>query len=164
MISQRVNCPWQHDSNPELSEKSGAVQTQALLNEVRVLEARIAQLERELSVVAADSEPCKQLMTIPGIGLLTSTAIVAATSGSVTHFTSSRHFAAWFGLTPKERSSGEQRRLGRISKMGDKYLRMLLTHGARSVLRAAGWTYVAAALTALLTFVYYLWLFFGSRR
>ena len=108
-----------------------------LLDEIRVLEARIAQLERDLSAVAAASEPCKQLMTIPGIGLLSSTAIVAATSGSVAHFTSSRHFAAWFGLTPKERSSGEQRRLGRISKMGDKYLRMLLTHGARSVLQAA---------------------------
>ena len=109
----------------------------SLLDEIRVLEVRIAQLERELSTVAAASEPCKQLMTIPGIGLLTSTAMVASTSGSVVHFTSARHFAAWFGLTPKERSSGEQRHLGRISKMGDKYLRMLLTHGARSVLRAA---------------------------
>ena len=109
----------------------------ALLDEIRVLETRIAQIERELSAAAAVSEPCKQLMTIPGIGLLSSTAIVAATSGSVAHFTSSRHFAAWFGLTPKEHSSGEQRRLGGISKQGDKYLRMLLTHGARSVLRAA---------------------------
>ena len=76
-------------------------------------------------------------MSIPGVGLLTATAIVAATSGSVAHFKSARHFASWFGLTPKESSSGGTRRLGRISKMGDRYLRMLLTHGARSVLRAA---------------------------
>src|SRR3981081_4396766 len=63
--------------------------------------------------------------------------MVAATSGSVSHFRDARHFASWFGLTPKEHSSGGTRHLGRISKRGDRYLRMLLTHGARSVLRAA---------------------------
>ena len=54
----------------------------------------------------------------------------------MSHFRDARHFASWFGLTPKEYSSGSTRRLGRISKRG-RYLRMLLTHGARSVLRAA---------------------------
>jgi transposase len=73
----------------------------------------------------------------PGIGLLTATALVAATSGDVSHFKDARHFASWFGLTPKEYSSGGSRYLGHISKRGDRYLRMLLTHGARSVLRAA---------------------------
>ncbi len=63
--------------------------------------------------------------------------MVAATSGHVGHFRDARHFASWFGLTPKEHSSGSTRHLGRISKRGDRYLRMLLTHGARSVLRAA---------------------------
>ena len=62
---------------------------------------------------------------------------VAATSGNVAHFRDARHFASWFGLTPKEYSSGGSRYLGRISKRGDRYLRMLLTHGARSILRAA---------------------------
>ena len=62
---------------------------------------------------------------------------MAATSGDVSHFKDARHFASWFGLTPKEYSSGSSRYLGRISKRGDRYLRMLLTHGARSVLRAA---------------------------
>lgn len=76
-------------------------------------------------------------MSLPGVGLLTATGIAAATSGSVAHFADARHFASWFGLTPKENSSGQSRRLGRISKRADKYLRMLLTHGARSVLRAA---------------------------
>ena len=108
-----------------------------LLEEVRLLEARIAQLERELSAAARNSAPCQTLLSVPGIGLLTATAMVAATGGSVAHFKSARHFAAWFGLTPKENSSGSTRHLGRISKRGDRYLRMLLTHGARSVLRAA---------------------------
>ena len=63
--------------------------------------------------------------------------MVAATSGEVGHYRDARHFASWFGLTPKEYSSGSTRHLGRISKRGDRYLRMLLTHGARAVLRAA---------------------------
>ena len=107
-----------------------------LVEEIRLLEARITQLERELTVVAKQSAACTTLLSIPGVGLLTATAMVAATSGSVQHFKSARHFASWLGLTPKEYSSGSTRHLGRISKRGDRYLRMLLTHGARSVLRA----------------------------
>jgi transposase len=109
----------------------------ALVEEIRLLEARIAQLERQLSDAARQSAACETLLSVPGIGLLTATAMVAATGGSVSHYKSARHFASWFGLTPKEDSSGSRRHLGRISKRGDRYLRMLLTHGARSVLRAA---------------------------
>ncbi len=108
-----------------------------LVEEIRLLETRISQLERELAHTARESAACATLLTVLGVGLLTATAMVAATSGSVRHFGDARHFAAWFGLTPKEYSSGSTRRLGRISKRGDRYLRMLLTHGARSVLRAA---------------------------
>jgi transposase len=108
-----------------------------LVEEIRLMEARIAQLERELTQVARSSPACTTLLSIPGVGLLTATAMVAATSGDVAHFKDARHFASWFGLTPKEHSSGATRHLGRISKRGDRYLRMLLTHGARSVLRAA---------------------------
>ena len=108
-----------------------------LVEEIRLLEARVGQLERELTQSARASAACTTLLTIPGVGLLTATAMVAATSGNVSHFRDARHFAAWFGLTPKEHSSGSTRRIGRISKRGDRYLRMLLTHGARSVLRAA---------------------------
>ena len=108
-----------------------------LIDEIRLLEARIAQLERELAALARLSPACTTLLSIPGIGLLTATALVAATSGDVSHFKDARHFSSWFGLTPKEYSSGNSRYLGRISKKGDRYLRMLLTHGARSVLRAA---------------------------
>ena len=110
---------------------------QLLLDEIRNLETRIAKLERQLTDAASESTACKLLISIPGVGLLTATGIAAATSGTVAHFTDARHFASWFGLTPKETSSGDHRKLGRISKRGDKYLRMLLTHGARSVLRAA---------------------------
>ncbi len=109
-----------------------------LVEEIRLLEARIGQLERELTRCwRAQSPACTTLLSIPGVGLLTATAMVAATSGDVSHFHDARHFATWFGLTPKEHSSGSTRRIGRISKRGDRYLRMLLTHGARSVLRAA---------------------------
>lgn len=108
-----------------------------LVEEIRLLEVRIAQLERELATLARHSPACTTLLSVPGVGLLTATAMVAATSGEVQHFRDARHFASWFGLTPKEHSSGGARRLGRISKRGDRYLRMLLTHGARSVLRAA---------------------------
>ena len=122
-----------HTAVPELIRGT----MKLLVEEIRLLEARIAQLERELTILARRSPACTTLLTIPGVGLLTATAMVAATSGSVAHFRDARHFASWFGLTPKERSSGTTRTLGRISKRGDRYLRMLLTHGARSVLHAA---------------------------
>ena len=122
-----------HSAVPELIRGTMTL----LVEEIRLLEARIAQLERELTALAKQSPACTTLLSIPGIGLLTATAMVAATSGQVSHFKDARHFASWFGLTPKEHSSGSTRRLGRISKRGDRYLRMLLTHGARSVLRAA---------------------------
>lgn len=122
-----------HAAVPELIRGT----LQLLIEEIRLLEARIAQLERQLTEVAKHSPACTTLLSIPGVGLLTATALVAATSGQVRHFKDARHFASWFGLTPKEHSSGGTRHLGHISKRGDRYLRMLLTHGARSVLRAA---------------------------
>jgi transposase len=76
------------------------------------------------------------LQSIPGIGLLTATAL-AGFVGDMQRFDSARHFASYLGLTPREHSSGLSRRMGRISKQGDIYLRMLLIHGARAVLLAA---------------------------
>ena len=107
-----------------------------VLEEIRLMEARIEQLERELAAVARQSPACHALASVPGIGLLTSTAMVAAV-GDPRSFASGRRYASFFGLTPREFSSGTSRYLGRISKRGNRYIRMLLTHGARSVLRAA---------------------------
>jgi transposase len=112
----------------------------SIIEEIRLLEVRVSDLEKQLSELARQSPACTTLLSVPGVGLLTATAMVAATSGQVAHFKDARHFAACFGLTPKEHSSGQTRRIGRISKRGDRYLRMLLTHGARAVLNAANLT------------------------
>ena len=109
----------------------------SLIDETRLHEVRIHELEKQLGELARQCAACTTLLSIPGVGLLTSTALVAANSGEVSHFKDARHFAAWLGLTPKEHSSGNTRKLGRISKRGDAYVRMLLTHGARSVIYAA---------------------------
>jgi transposase len=108
-----------------------------MLQEIRDLEVRVAQLERELTAIVRRVPACQLLMTIPGIGLLTATAMVAAVGTDVSQFHSARQFSCWFGITPTEHSSGQVRRLGRISKAGPRYLRTLLTHGARSVLQSA---------------------------
>ena len=104
--------------------------------EVRAIEARIADLERELRALADTDPVVTRLRTIPGIGLLTATALVG-TVGHIHAFRRARQFASWLGLTPREHSSGPRRHLGGISKRGDVYLRCLLTHGARAVLIAA---------------------------
>jgi transposase len=106
------------------------------LEEIRLMEARIESVERELATLARESDACQALASVPGIGVLTSTAMVAAV-GDPRSFDSGRRYASFFGLTPREHSSGNTRHLGRISKRGNRYVRTLLTHGARSVLRAA---------------------------
>jgi transposase len=108
----------------------------ALLDEIRDLEDRVARLEHQLAALATTDSVVARLQSIPGIGLLTATACVG-TVGHIHGFPTARHFASWTGLTPREHSSGQRRRLGHISKAGDCYLRMLLTHGARSALVAA---------------------------
>jgi len=107
-----------------------------VLEEIRLMEARVDQIERELAEIARHSPACAALTSVPGIGLLTSTAMLAAV-GDPRSFDSGRRYASFLGLTPREYSSGSSRYLGRISKRGNRYIRMLLTHGARSILRAA---------------------------
>jgi transposase len=101
--------------------------------EIAELEARVHEIERSLEAMARESELVVRLRTIPGVGLLTATALIVLV-GDVRRFPSGRHFASYLGLTPRESSSGLRRQLGAISKRGDPYLRMLLIHGARSVL------------------------------
>jgi transposase len=107
-----------------------------MLQEVRLLEEKILAVEHQLNALTRADVRVQQLRQIPGIGALTSTALRAIV-GDIQRFPSGRHFASWLGLTPSERSSAERRRLGKISKQGDVYLRTLLVHGARSVLLAA---------------------------
>ena len=104
--------------------------------EIRGIEERVDDLERELRTLAAADPVVTRLRTIPGIGLLTATALVGSV-GHIHAFRRARQFASWLGLTPREHSSGARRRLGGISKRGDIYLRCLLTHGARAVLLMA---------------------------
>jgi transposase len=106
------------------------------LAEVHALEEKIVGIERQLTALTRHDHTVRQLREIPGIGLLTGTALRASVC-DIQRFPSGRHFASWLGLTARERSSAETRRLGGISKRGDVYLRTLLVHGARSALLAA---------------------------
>jgi transposase len=108
----------------------------AFWSEAEELERRMAEVEEELKALAKEHAVIGSLLEIPGIGVLTATALYASV-GDVHRFPSGRHLASWLGITPREHSSGSIRRLGRISKQGDVYLRTLLIHGARSALTAA---------------------------
>ena len=105
-----------------------------LAEQLRALRARIADLEKDLVIWSRDDQVVKCLQTIPGIGIITASALVASVTDPH-QFTSGRQFAAWLGLTPRANSSGGKERLGRISKMGDQYLRRLLVNGTTSRLR-----------------------------
>jgi transposase len=107
-----------------------------LLAEIESLEQHCKQIDRELARLNEQDPVVERLLQIPGVGPLTATALRASVV-DIQRFPSGRHFASWLGLTSREYSSGERRRLGRISKQGDPYLRTLLIHGARAVLLAA---------------------------
>lgn len=104
-----------------------------LVGQLRAIQGRIHELERALLAWHRTNEASRRLATIPGVGVITATALVA-TVGDAHQFSSARQFAAWLGLVPLQHSSGGKERLGRISKRGDGYLRRLLVHGARAVL------------------------------
>lgn len=106
-----------------------------LLAEIAALEGKAETIRTDLTRLAAQMPAAQLLLTVPGVGVLTATALVAFV-GDIDRFPSGRAFAAYLGLTPRERSSGAVRRLGAITKAGNSYLRMLLIHGARSALRA----------------------------
>ncbi len=106
-----------------------------LHEELRALDARIEAYERELESLARHDPLCQLLMTIPGIGPLSATGLVAKV-GRGEDFTSARHFAAWLGLVPRHSGTGGRTQLYGISKRGDRYLRTNLIHGARSALRS----------------------------
>lgn len=108
----------------------------ALLTLITTLDEQISYFDKEINQVFKVNELCQRIATVPGVGPKTATAIVAAI-GNGSEFKNGRHFAAWLGLVPRQRSSGDKTRLSGITKCGDKSLRRLLVHGARAVVRVA---------------------------
>jgi transposase len=103
------------------------------------LDERIENVSDEIETLARGDASCRQLMTVPGIGPIIASAMVAAI-GNGTAFAKGRDFAAWLGLVPKQMSTGDRTILGRITKRGNRYLRMLFMQGARVILlRPENW-------------------------
>ncbi len=103
-------------------------------NQLVALDMRVRWYELRMRLEAKRDARVELLRSIPGVGLITASAIVA-TVGSARQFRNGREFAAWLGLTPLNRSSGGKERLGRITKMGDRYLRRLLIIGMTARVR-----------------------------
>ena len=108
-----------------------------LREELADIDKRISAYDRRIKQLCSLSEACQRLCRIEGIGPVTATALVAA-AGNAQVFKNGRQFAAWLGLVPRQHSSGGRVRLLGISKRGDRYLRTLLIHGARSALVRCG--------------------------
>ena len=104
--------------------------------ELRRLDERVKAFGVQIVRISREIPACQRLEAIPGIGPLSSTALLAAV-GEAREFRSGRELAAWLGIVPRQRSTGGRSRLLGISKRGDRYLRYLLIHGARSALRTA---------------------------
>jgi transposase len=102
-------------------------------NDLERLDKQIADIERRLQTWMKEDKACHAIAAIPGVGLLTATAVVS-TMGDPKAFKSGREFAAWLGLVPGQTGTGGKIQLLGISKRGDTYVRTLLIHGARSVL------------------------------
>jgi transposase len=103
---------------------------------LQAVQAQVSALDREITNRAKADPMAKRLMTIPGVGPITATALVALTPPATT-FRRGRDFAAWLGLTPLQKSSGGKQRLGKITRMGERSLRRLLIIGASSAAKAA---------------------------
>jgi transposase len=108
-----------------------------LVEEFAPLEEQLAYYQEQLEALATTHPECQRLLTIPGIGPFSATALVAAVSDA-SACKNGRQFAAWLGLVPRQYSPGGKERLLGISKRGDSYLRKLLIHGARATIRWVG--------------------------
>lgn len=107
-----------------------------LLDSLATLDRQIAELDKEIVRRSREDAVARRLMTIPGIGPITATAIMALAPSSGT-FAKGRDFAAWVGLTPRQHSTGGKQKLGAISKMGERTLRRLLIIGSSAVVLQA---------------------------
>jgi transposase len=108
-----------------------------LFDEFIEVEKRLVYYDEKLATMGQTHPECQRLLTIPGIGPLTATALVAAVSDAE-QFDNGRQFAAWLGLVPRQHTTGGKERLLGISKRGDGYLRKLLVHGARATIQWVG--------------------------
>ena len=117
---------------PELAQRVVA----SLANQIGAVQEQLVRLGKELIAWHRSSELSQRLATIPGIGVIAATALAASVS-EPERFRSGRQFAASLGLTPLQNSSGGKEKMGRISKMGDRYLRRLLVVGMTSLIRRA---------------------------
>lgn len=115
----------QLDQLPEAARMSVSL----LFDQLAETNRRIRKLAGEIEEIHAQSETSQRLATIPGVGVLSATIIAAATP-DVSNFSSARDYAAWLGLTPKPYSTGGKQKVGRISKVGNRYIRRLLYLGA----------------------------------
>lgn len=105
-------------------------------NHLKALDRQVQELEVQIQTWHRENAASKKLAQIPGIGPITASALVASI-GDAKNFENGRQLAAWLGLVPRQNSSGGKQTLLGISKRGDRYLRTLLIHGARAVIRVA---------------------------
>ena len=132
----RIALPcWLEDAQNGLSDRFRQL-LRGVWEDLRALDERVGELDREITVIAKSDPLAKRLQQLRGVGPVIATALVGAL-GNGEQFDRGRQMAAALGLTPRQHSSGGKERLLGISKRGDAYLRTLLIHGARSVIRTA---------------------------
>ena len=126
---------WLEDAENGLTSRFRRLLS-VLWDDLKTLDHRVAELDHEINVIAQSDPVAKRLQQLRGIGPMVAMALVA-TVGNAEQFANGRQMAASLGLTPRQHSSGGKDRLLGISKRGDAYLRSILIHGARSVIRTA---------------------------
>jgi transposase len=112
--------------------EAARVMLQVMTGQLEQLDEQVALLDKEIARRAREDEDARRLMTIPGVGPITATALLAL-APPIETFSRGRDFAAWLGLTPRQHSSGGREKLGSISKMGERTLRRLLIIGSSAV-------------------------------
>ena len=118
------------DPSQPLSDRMRSLITR-LRDQWRFIDDDIKAISRELETIARSRDDCRRLLTVPGVGPLVATALVASV-GNGRQFKRGRELAAWLGLVPRQHSTGGKQKLLGISKRGSSYLRKLMIHGARS--------------------------------
>lgn len=121
------------DNEDKLSAKALAV-FKKLNEQLKAFESEVAEYDQQIKLAAEEDPRCQAILAIEGVGPITASAIVA-TIGDANFFKNGREVAAWLGLVPKQHSSGGKTRLSGISKRGDRYVRTLLIHGGRTVVK-----------------------------